>query len=283
MKGGVAKTTTSVAVAEILSTVHQKHVLFIDLDPQTNATISLIGEEKWKELSDSKRTLAQLFNDKLSQDSTPSFSVENSIIKKVSTIDGGISRLHLLPSSIEFIKIQEQLPFIAVQGNFGTNPIEILQRALHPIIDAYDYIIIDCPPSLGIVTKNGLRFSTHYIIPTIPDILSTWGIFQIVESIAEFESDVGGKIIPLGIIATKVQKNSTHSNMIEKMKNNRLFPENEKKLKQPNLFTSKIGQRVDTARGVDYEQNPTSLKEKYGKHNALALKNVTEEIIERSK
>ncbi|MCW5553329.1 MAG: AAA family ATPase [Verrucomicrobiae bacterium] len=66
------------------------------------------------------------------------------------------------------------------------NPQDILRRALTPVIDRYDFVIIDCPPSLGIVTKNGLRFSTHYVIPTIPDIVSTWGIFQIVNSVSVF-------------------------------------------------------------------------------------------------
>src|SRR5580765_2684667 len=61
LKGGVGKTTTAVAVAEILAKERRKHVLVIDLDPQTNATINLIKEEDWKKLDDVGRTLAQLF------------------------------------------------------------------------------------------------------------------------------------------------------------------------------------------------------------------------------
>src|SRR5262249_2379747 len=76
-------------------------------------------------------------------------------------------------------------------GNFTANPLEILRGALLPVIDRYDYIIIDCPPSLGTVTKNGLRISTGYIISTIPDIVSTWGIYQIVDNFARFAKDVG--------------------------------------------------------------------------------------------
>ena len=63
LKGGVAKTTTSVAVAEILAKEFRKQVLFVDLDPQTNATINLIGEEEWKRNA-AGLTLAQLFKDK---------------------------------------------------------------------------------------------------------------------------------------------------------------------------------------------------------------------------
>jgi chromosome partitioning protein len=118
LKGGVAKTTTSVAVAEILAGDFRKHVLFIDLDPQTNATINLIGEQEWQKRDLDGRTLAQLFKDKLRPEVPAKFDVEQAIIHGVSKVDGGIARLDLLPSSIEFIDIQEKLPFVAMQGNY---------------------------------------------------------------------------------------------------------------------------------------------------------------------
>ena len=68
LKGGVGKTTTTVAVAEILSVEFNKKVLIIDLDPQTNATAMLIGEDKWKKLNQNGNTLAQLFKDALDPD-----------------------------------------------------------------------------------------------------------------------------------------------------------------------------------------------------------------------
>ena len=63
LKGGVGKTTTAVAVAEMLSGVFDRKVLVIDLDPQTNATLMLIGEEKWEALNENNHTIAQLFLD----------------------------------------------------------------------------------------------------------------------------------------------------------------------------------------------------------------------------
>ena len=62
---------------------------------------------------------------------------------------------------------------IALSGNFTTNPLEILKNALQPVLGRYDYVILDCPPSLGTVTQNGLRISTGYVIPAILDIVST--------------------------------------------------------------------------------------------------------------
>ncbi len=280
LKGGVAKTTTSVAVAEILAKEFRKHVLFIDLDPQTNATINLISEEEWQKRDADGRTLAQLFRDKLRPELPPVFDIEKAIMRAVSTIDGGISRLELLPSSIQFIEIQEKLPFIAVQGNYENNPQDILRRALQPVIDRYDFVILDCPPSLGIVTKNGLRFSTHYVIPTIPDIVSTWGIFQIVSNINSFSEDINRVIKPLGIVATKFQENDLHRRVKRELEEGRLFDGKKTDLKQPPLFRNYIKQGVATARGADSDSKLRTFRQKYGS-NYEELYGLTKEILEK--
>lgn len=281
LKGGVAKTTTSVAVAEILAKEFRKHVLFIDLDPQTNATINLIREEEWQKRDNDGRTLVQLFRDKLRPDYPAVFDVEKSIIRGVSTIDAGISRLDLLPSSIQFIEVQEKLPFVAMQGNYDNNPQDILKRALQPVLERYDFIIIDCPPSLGIVTKNGLKISSHYVIPTIPDIVSTWGIFQIVSNVAAFSDSINRVIKPLGIVATKVQGTiDLHARVLNELRENRLFAGKETDLKQPPLFEHHIMQNAHTARGADSDTNLNTFRKKYGPNYEDFL-GLTREIIQK--
>ena len=279
LKGGVGKTTMAVAVAEMLAQDHRRHVLLIDLDPQTNATVTLISEERWARLDREGRTIAQLFDDRLNPQNTPLFDVEASIVKSVSTINDGIARLDLLPSSIRLIDIQDRIPMIALTGNFTANPLEILRSALQPVIGRYDYIIIDCPPSLGTVTKNGLRISTGYVIPTIPDIVSTWGIYQIVDNVARFAADVGRPIPALGIVATKVQANNLHSRVIADLRERRLGRfGNGGMLAQPPLFTQTVPQTVTVARGADVASDIRTFKGKYGTAYD-ALRGVTQALM----
>ncbi len=264
LKGGVGKTTLAVAVAEILAQEERKHVLLVDLDPQTNATVTLISEDQWAKMDENGQTVAQLFSDRLNSQDDPKFDIEKAIVRSVSTINDGIARLDLLPSSIRLIDLQDRIPMIALSGNFTSNPLDILKAALQPIIDRYDYIIIDCPPSLGTVTKNGLRISTGYIIPTIPDIVSTWGIYQIVDNIHRFAKDY--RPLPaLGIVATKVQVNNLHSRIIEDLRARRLgrFAQADL-LEQPPLFESIIPQTVAVARGADVDADIRTFKGKYG-------------------
>ncbi len=155
---------------------------------------------------------------------------------------------------------------------------QILRIALQPVMDRYDYIIIDCPPSLGTVTKNGLRISTGYVIPTIPDIVSTWGIYQIVDNVHRFANDIGLPIPALGIVATKVQANNLHNRVIADLRAQRLgqFAE-EGGLAQPPLFTNVIPQTVAVARGADVDADIKTFKGKYGGAND-ALQGLTREI-----
>lgn len=280
LKGGVGKTTTAVAVAEMLAQDHRKHVLLIDLDPQTNATVTLISEEQWAQLDQEGHTIAQLFHDRLNPQSASRFDVEQAIVTRVSTINDGIARLDLLPSSIRLIDIQDRIPMIALTGNFTANPLEILRSALQPVVGRYDYIIIDCPPSLGTVTKNGLRISTGYVIPTIPDIVSTWGIYQIVDNVARFAADVGRPIPALGIVATKVQSNNLHRRVIADLRERRLgrFGDGGT-LAQPPMFASTVPQTVAVARGAEVASDVRTFKGKYG--NAYsALRGLTLDLMQ---
>ncbi len=273
LKGGVGKSTTTVAVAETLSAVFHKKVLVIDLDPQTNATTMLIGEEKWKKLNNEGLTLAQLFKDALESDGRArTFDIEKTIQKGVSNV-ADVQNLDLLPSSLDLIDVQDRLAGMSSGRFYAENPTDILRRATRSIIEMYDLVLVDCPPNLGIITLNGLRISNGYIIPTIPDILSTYGIPQIVKRVGQFSDTIGENIDPLGILISKYRAQSTtHTNVLREMKRKADAP----------LFETIIPENDKAADAADYAPVST-LRQKWGYQGQydryVAL---TKELMERA-
>ncbi|GAB6987874.1 AAA family ATPase [Nocardioides pyridinolyticus] len=225
LKGGVGKTTTTVGLAEFLSAEFHKKVLVIDLDPQTNATTVLIGEDRWRELNDAGNTLVTLFTDALrGEDDEPRFDLTATLQKKVSPVSE-VRSVDLLPSSLDLIDVQDRLASMPSGRFYSNNPTDLLRRAVKPILDDYDYVLVDCPPNLGIVTLNGLRISDGYIIPTIPDVLSTYGIPQIQSRVKAFADNLGEDIQELGIVVTKYRAASTvHNTTIRRLEDDENLP-----------------------------------------------------------
>ncbi len=271
LKGGVGKTTTTVAVAEMLSGEFGKRVLLVDLDPQTNATSMLIGDERWGELNDDGRTLAKLFSDALLEPEKRSFDLEATLIRKASRVSA-VGSLSLLPSSLDMIDIQDQLGSMPSGRFFAESPTDILQRAVKPILEEFDIVLIDCPPNLGIVTLNGLRMSHGYIIPTIPDILSTYGIPQIVGRVRSFSETIAQPIEPLGIVVAKYREQSTvHRTQLRILREQGDAPLFETRIPEGNAFASAADpKRVST------------LRQKWGPDGFKPYRALTAEVLERT-
>jgi chromosome partitioning protein len=258
LKGGTGKTLMTVALAEFLSEEEKCRVLVIDVDPQTNATVSLISQQDWDQRNDSGRTLAQLFKDKL--EGTSSFSIYDSIIRNVSNIHGGIEGLNLLPSSLDLIDLQDKLPLIPATTNYRDDPVTVLEKALKTILEGneYNYVLIDCPPNLGLITQNALKISDSYLIPVIPDILSTLGIPQIIKRVRQFANNWEKQITPLGIILSKVREINLHRSMALDLENKArtgLYPP---------VWETKIKEAARSAEAADFDAFPNTLKQKYG-------------------
>lgn len=254
LKGGVAKTTTTVALAETLAAKFHKRVLVIDLDPQTNATTMLIGEKRWQELNDKGFTLATLFKDALDP-SNKNFNLEKTLQHQVSDVQGG-EKIDLLPSSLDLIDVQDRLASAPTGQFYSVTPVDLLRLAVKAKLEDYDIVLIDCPPNLGIITLNGLRISESYIIPTIPDVLSTYGIPQIIKRVKNFSKEIAEAIAPLGIVLTKYQENSTiHINVSNNLK----------KQNDPPVFNTVIRQANQISGAAEFQAGPRrTLKQKYG-------------------
>jgi chromosome partitioning protein len=272
LKGGVGKTTTTAALAEFLSGEFNKKVLAIDLDPQTNLTTVLIGETKWKKLNDSGSTLATLFKDALRPEKEAAqFDLSKTLQKKVSAVQN-VTSLDLLPSSLDLIDVQDRLASMGSGKFYSDNPTDLLRRAVKPILDKYDYVLVDCPPNLNIITLNGLRISEGYIIPTIPDVLSTYGIPQIQTRVKEFGRNLGEDIREIGIVITKFRAASTvHVNTIKRLEEDQAVPV---------VFEAKVPEANQIAASAEFAAMGT-LRQKYGYQGQFdALRALAQEFIE---
>lgn len=285
LKGGVGKTTTTVALAEFLTYEFNKKVLVIDLDPQTNATILLINQDTWKEANENNKTIHQMFFDELNN--TKAFNIEESIIKRTSNINGGTGNLHLLPSSLNLIDLSDRLSELDKNHETNKYSIPILSKHLtRDLVVRYDYVLIDCPPNLGLITLNGIYVSDYYVIPVIPDILSTYGIPQMLDKIELSKRKMkmlnpSYNLSELGLIINKMTKNSgMHKNTLSDLQNRQTKPRKDLSY-VPKLFESIIYQRDSSSSIADFYQPVSKIKRKYGT-NYNDYRNLTLEFMSRT-
>lgn len=203
-KGGVGKTVSVVNIAGFLTAEHDKRVLVVDVDPQASATIHLMGEDRY--CDEKKGIKVKTLYDVLEKYKTSLSSeteLKDAIFKNaVQRGPPGITRLHLVPSDLRLIDADKEF----------TSDVRILmlKRELENVVDAYDYILIDCPPNLLLLTRNALFASDSIIIPLIPDILSTVGLRLLLKKLKEIgdEHKKMGKDPPQvkGVLFTRVDQ-----------------------------------------------------------------------------
>jgi len=218
MKGGVGKTTMAVNIAYSLSMKRKKRVLVIDLDPQYNATQYLVDINKHPEyVSGEKPTVFDIM-------SVRGFSYHSIIdgVKKLQarksvqldevarTLWSGEdeSRLDLIPGTIHLINLEMA----------GRGVEHRLQNFVEKIKSAYDYILVDCPPTFSIFLLSGILACDYYLVPVKPDPLSVLGV-PLLESVIQYYSDNYGKEIePLGIVFNMVRGTRMMSEVIGGLK-----------------------------------------------------------------
>jgi chromosome partitioning protein len=211
-------------------------------------------EKRWKQLNEKGWTLATLFKDALQpQDKT--FNLEKTLQQKVSDVQGA-EKVDLLPSSLDLIDVQDRLASAPTGQFYSVTPIDLLRLAVKEKLGEYDLVLVDCPPNLGIITLNGLRISEGFLIPTVPDILSTYGIPQIIKRVRNFSREIAEEITPIGLIITKFQANSTtHVNVTGNLR----------KEDDPPVFDTVIRQADQFAAAAEFQsRGRRTLKQKYG-------------------
>jgi chromosome partitioning protein len=257
LKGGVGKTTLTIALAHYLAIEHHRRVLVIDLDPQTNATVCLIPEHDWKARDALGQTLAGLYRDLLDQ--TDHFNASTAIVASASNVNGGVFGLDLLPCSIRLIGLQDDLTRLSRPGVALTAPVTILRDRLSPVLDTYDHVLIDCPPALGVVTQAGLLLSDVYLVPVVPDILSLQGVLPVLELIARLARRMNHPVAPLGTIVSKYHpRNRLHQRIVAELRRGAAAGT------YPALLGTMVPDLPRIAEAADISARVHSLRQKYG-------------------
>jgi chromosome partitioning protein len=186
-KGGVGKTTTSVNLSAAIAHLGKK-VLLVDVDPQGNSTSGL-GVDK--------ETIEYSVYDVLI----------NGIDAKRATIPTVMEGLDIIPANIELVGAQVELVSKMARESF-------LKKALGPIKGDYDYIFLDCPPSLGILTVNALTASDKILVPIQCEFYALEGLSQLVNTVRLVRKSLNKKLEIEGVVLTMYDGRTNLSNQV---------------------------------------------------------------------
>ncbi len=223
-KGGVGKTSLTCNLGAELAWRGFK-VLLLDMDPQSSLTFSLIKPEDWELNLEKNRTIKDWF---AGVEKSSPFPLNNLIIKPETVAQklNGRGTLDLIASHLGLINVDLEL----ATGLGGATLTQAKQRyvSVHRRLadglaqlpnDAYDIVLIDCPPNFNIVTKTAIVASQHIVVPAKPDYLSTLGIDYLRRSVAglikdynDFTEVAGGAVVDkispaiAGVVFTMIQE-----------------------------------------------------------------------------
>lgn len=184
-KGGVGKTTSTINLGAAL-TEFGRRVLLVDFDPQGALSVGL---------GVPAHQLDQTIYNVI---------IERSVGVNDAVIRTGVPNMDLLPSNIDLSAAEVQL--VSEVGREHT-----LVRTLRPVIERYDYVLIDCQPSLGLLTVNALAASDGVLIPLECEFFSLRGVALLIDTIEKVRERLNPKLAITGILATMFDPRTLHS------------------------------------------------------------------------
>ena len=179
--GGVGKTTSSINLAASLGLLGKK-TLLIDLDPQGNSTTG-VGINK----GENKASIYELFVDRA--------SLKDVVVKT------NFKNLYVIPASINLAGVDMELMEMSKQDPSFVAQMQ-LKKQISQVVDVFDYIILDCPPSLGLITTNALAASNSVIIPVQCEFFALEGIMQLLNSIMIAQKKLNPTLDIEGVLLT---------------------------------------------------------------------------------
>ncbi len=188
-KGGVGKTTTAINISTSMAAINKK-VLLIDLDPQGNASTGLgVGMEK--RIPGSYEILGETFD------------IKKAINRTI------VQGLEIIPATVDLSAVEIELVDV-------DNRMRRLHRHVSLLKKKYDYVFIDCPPSLGLLTINALTAADSLLIPLQCEFYALEGLSQLNKTINRIKENLNEKIYIEGILLTMYDKRNRISSEVKK-------------------------------------------------------------------
>jgi chromosome partitioning protein len=188
-KGGVGKTTTTLNLAAALREMG-KRVLLVDLDPQGSLTVAAgVLEVDAVRVSIGELLVARAQNQRA--------DIREAIMRT--------------PAGIDLVPGNGMLSAAEISLASALNRESVLTACLAPVVDQYDYVLIDCLPSLGLMAINALRAATGVVIPVQADFLAVQGLAQILETIGAVREQLNPGLGIYGVLLTMVDRGSSKS------------------------------------------------------------------------
>jgi chromosome partitioning protein len=192
-KGGVGKTTTAINLSASLA-VLEKKVLIIDADPQANSTSGL----NFSPDDGQKRTLYEVMIGQI--------DITDALLQTE------VPNLHMVPSHINLVGAE-------IEMLDTENRESVLRERIAPIRDCYDYIIIDCSPSLGLITINCLGAADSVIIPVQPEFFALEGLGKLLQTIRLVQNGVNRSLTIEGFVVTMFDgRTKVHTQVVGELK-----------------------------------------------------------------
>ncbi|PGK52463.1 chromosome partitioning protein ParA [Priestia megaterium] len=250
-KGGVAKTTLVTNLAGALGIEKNAKVLIVDTDGQGNSTATFGFDP-----DDFEDTIYDAFTGKR--------TIEEVTVKVNDNID-------LVPANedMNFLDFD-----ILTNLNEYPNYFTLLKEALRLVDDKYDYIVIDSPPSMGLVTSNVIVSSDDILLPYIPEPYGAMGLLRVIKAIMKFKDELNPKLNIQGVVGMMVDKRTiVHANFLEQA---RLYC----KQAGVKVMRTTIPKSTVFPKAVAYEHKPAVYNTSKGKkHAAASYYDLMEEIL----
>ncbi len=234
MKGGVAKTTLAVNLADCLVRRHNKTVLLIDIDPQFNASQCLLSGEKYKTLLDQgQQTIVDVFDtSKVTVSSIMGVGKKDPASLKDSKPFEVKAGFHLLPGNLQLYRL-EMSP--------GEGRENRIKRYLEALKESYDIVLIDTPPTPSVWMSSALIASDYYLVPVKPEPLSSTGIDLLQIVVNQKKENYGLDLKCAGVVFTMAERQTiVYQNAITFIDNNKVW--------KGMRFTHDLPKRTEVAR-----------------------------------